>query len=74
MFIIVFENVYGEVGLFFVILVNVIFKFDVEFFFWVSVKDICKDGGIIKKIVVEGKKWEKFKDLDEVFGKYSVVF
>lgn len=71
-FMIFLENVYGEVGLFFVILVNVILKFDVEFFYWVSVKDICKDGGIIKKIVMEGKKWENLKDFDEVFGKYII--
>ncbi|MBA0570504.1 hypothetical protein Golob_004155, partial [Gossypium lobatum] len=31
----------------------------------------CKDGGIFKKILVEGEKWENPKDLDEVFVKYE---
>lgn len=43
-------------------------QFDVELLAWTSVKDICKDGGIFKKIVTEGEKWENPKDLDEVFG------
>lgn len=43
--------------------------FEIELFLWVSVKDICKDGGVFKKIVVEGEKWEIFKDVDEVISK-----
>ncbi|KAK8926283.1 Peptidyl-prolyl cis-trans isomerase FKBP62 [Platanthera zijinensis] len=31
-------------------------------------KDICKDGGIFKKIF-EGEKWENLKDHDEVLAK-----
>nr|WMP39840.1 FKBP62 [Solanum melongena] len=46
-------------------------QFDVELLSWVSVKDICKDGGIFKKILTEGEKWENPKDLDEVFVKYE---
>ncbi|GLT55360.1 hypothetical protein SLA2020_284910 [Shorea laevis] len=34
-------------------------------------RDICKDGGIFKKILKEGEKWENPKDLDEVFVKYE---
>jgi FK506-binding protein 4/5 len=34
------------------------------------VKDICKDGGLFKKIVKEGEKWENPKDPDDVFGKH----
>ncbi|KAL7177093.1 hypothetical protein ACSBR2_030426 [Camellia fascicularis] len=34
-------------------------------------KDICKDGGIIKKIFNEGEQWQNPKDLDEVFVKYE---
>ncbi|XVF37890.1 hypothetical protein REPUB_Repub20aG0050000 [Reevesia pubescens] len=34
-----------------------------------SVKDICKDGGIFKKILVEWEKLENPKNLDEVFVK-----
>ncbi|CAN1269315.1 Peptidyl-prolyl cis-trans isomerase FKBP65 [Linum perenne] len=48
---------------------NATLQFDVELLSWTSVKDICKDGGIFKKIVVEGEKWENPKDLDEVFVK-----
>ncbi|CAN1130961.1 Peptidyl-prolyl cis-trans isomerase FKBP65 [Linum perenne] len=51
---------------------NATLQFDVELLSWTSVKDICKDGGIFKKIVVEGEKWENPKDLDEVFVKYEV--
>lgn len=43
-------------------------QFDVELLSWASVKDICKDGGINKKILREGEKWENPKDLDEVLG------
>ena len=39
----------------------------------ISVKDICKDGGLFKKIVKEGEKWENPKDLDEVLGKHITV-
>ncbi|KAG0502738.1 hypothetical protein HPP92_002810 [Vanilla planifolia] len=34
-------------------------------------QDICKDGGIFKKILKEGEKWENPKDLDEVLVKYE---
>ncbi len=47
---------------------NATLQFDVELLSWTSVKDICKDGGIFKKILVEGEKWENPKDLDEVTG------
>ncbi|KAJ7961619.1 Peptidylprolyl isomerase [Quillaja saponaria] len=47
-------------------------QFDVELLSWTSVKDICKDGGIFKKILTEGEKWENPKDLDEVLVKYEI--
>jgi FK506-binding protein 4/5 len=47
---------------------NATLQFDVELLSWASVKDICKDGGIFKKVLVEGQKWENPKDLDEVLG------
>lgn len=46
-------------------------KFEVELLSWTSVKDICGDGGIFKKILVEGKKWESPKENDEVRVKYE---
>ncbi|KAL3633269.1 Peptidyl-prolyl cis-trans isomerase fkbp65 [Castilleja foliolosa] len=50
---------------------NATLKFDVELLSWVSVKDICKDGGIFKKILKEGEKWENPKDADDVLVNYE---
>ncbi|KAF6144312.1 hypothetical protein GIB67_024539 [Kingdonia uniflora] len=45
---------------------NATLQFDVELLSWSSVKDICKDGGIFKKVITAGEKWENPKDPDEV--------
>ena len=35
---------------------------------WFSVKDVCRDGGVFKKIIREGMSWATPEDADEVIG------
>ncbi|OVA08617.1 Peptidyl-prolyl cis-trans isomerase [Macleaya cordata] len=48
-------------------------RFEVEFVSWITVVDVCKDGGIIKKILEKGERNEQPSDLDEVIVKYEAM-
>lgn len=47
---------------------NRVVQFEVELVSWITVVDVCKDGGIIKKILEKGEMIGPPGDLDEVLG------
>lgn len=50
---------------------NSIVQFEVELVSWITVVDVCKDGGIIKKIIKRGEQAGSPSDLDEVQVRYT---
>lgn len=51
---------------------NRVVQFEVELVSWITVVDVCKDGGIIKKILEKGEMIGPPGDLDEVLVRYVV--
>lgn len=51
---------------------NSVVQFHVQLISWIKVVDVCKDGGIIKKILEKGERNAQPGDLDEVLGNHSV--
>lgn len=62
------EYAYGKEGSPPAIPPDTTLKFDIEMLSWCSVRDVTRDGGVMKKIVREGQSWETPKDADEVIG------
>jgi len=45
-----------------------VLQFEVELLSWIRVVDVCKDGGVLKKIMEKGSGNDRPADLDEVLG------
>ena len=73
MFTLPLELANGVAGLNGVVLPNLVVQFEVQLISWIIVVDVCKKGGIIKKIMEKGDRNEVPGDLDEVLVKYRVA-
>lgn len=73
-FIVPPELGYAEIGSPPLIPPNSTLVFEVEMVSWHTIKDISGDGGILKKIIVEGEGWATPRETDEVLGIYSLHF
>ncbi|EEF52262.1 70 kDa peptidyl-prolyl isomerase isoform X2 [Ricinus communis] len=51
---------------------NFVVLFEVELISWITVVNVSKDGGIVKRIIEKPEKIERPGDLDEVLVKYEV--
>lgn len=50
-----------------------IVQFEVELISWITVVDVTKDGGIIKRILEQGKRDRQPSELDEVLVRYQIM-
>lgn len=53
---------------------NSVVQFEVELVSWITVVDLSKDGGIIKKIMEKGERNASPANLDEVLGTFNVAY
>ncbi|KAK3012657.1 hypothetical protein RJ639_008846, partial [Escallonia herrerae] len=49
-------------------------RFEVELVSWITVVDVCRDGGIIKRIIEKAGQIGQPGDLDEVLGSFPTCF
>lgn len=59
---------YGVAGRHGIVPPNSVVQFEVELVSWITVVDVSRDGGIIKKIMDKGESNEQPGDLDQVLG------